>query len=107
MWEITYIEYKQLVFKAGLYPISIISEICFVVGLLNQFMHKSRDIHRKTVRILAYINSSSGKGLFYKKYGHFYILVYSDLRYVGDKGDRKSTSGYITIYWGQSNGMEE
>jgi len=35
--------------------------------------------------------------LLYKKHGHVYILGHSDSGYAGDKGDRKSTTGYCTF----------
>jgi len=35
--------------------------------------------------------------LVYKKHGHVYISRYSDSGYVGDRGDRKSTTGYCTF----------
>lgn len=43
-------------------------KMSFVIGLLNQFMHKVRDVHGKAIpRVLTYINSSYKKELFYTK----------------------------------------
>jgi len=36
----------------------------------------------------------------YKKYGHVHVSEYSDLGYAGDKGDRKSITGYCTFVGG-------
>jgi len=55
-------------------------------------MHQPREVHWTT-----YVKSSLGKGLLYKKHGHIRISGYSDSDYVGDKGDKKSTTGYCTF----------
>ena len=45
------------------------SDISFVVGMLSRFMHQPRDVHWTiALRILAYVKSSPGKGLLYKKH---------------------------------------
>lgn len=41
--------------------------------------------------------SSPGKSLFYKKHGYVYSFFFSDAGYVGDKGDRKFITGYLTL----------
>jgi len=64
-------------------------------------MHQRREVHwTAALRILAYVNNFSGKGLLYRKYGHVRIFGYSDSDYAGDKGDRKSTTGYYTFVEG-------
>ena len=64
----------------------------------EQMMHQPTEVHWKTaLRILLYVKSSPRKGLLYKKYGHIRISGYSDSGYAGDKGDRKSTTGYCTF----------
>ena len=50
--------------------------------------------------MLAYIKNSPGKGLIYSKHGYLQIDAYSDSGYAGDKGDKKSTSGYCTYVGG-------
>ena len=58
-------------------------------------MHHPREVHWTTaLRILAYIKRSSEKDLLYKKHEHDRILGYYGPEYAGDKGDRKSTTGY-------------
>lgn len=52
-------------------------------------------MQRKVVLIvLIYIKRSPRKGLFYKKHVYIHILDFSDTGYGGDKGDRKSITGY-------------
>ena len=55
-------------------------------------MHQLREVHWTT-----YVKSSLGKGLLYKKHGRIRISEYSDSDYVGDKGDKKSNTGYCTF----------
>ena len=71
------------------------------MGLLSQFIHESRQIHwQRALLVLAYIKNSPGKDLIYNKHGHLQIKAYSDSGYIGDRGDRKSTSGYYTYVGG-------
>ena len=52
------------------------------------------------LRVLAYIKRAPGKGLIYRHHDHLRIKAYFDIRYVRDKGDRKSTAGYCTYVGG-------
>ena len=64
-------------------------------------MHKPREAHWLAVpRILAYIKSCPRESWVYKKYGHVYIFGYSVSEYAGDRGDKKSTTGYCTFVRG-------
>jgi len=73
-------------------------DITFAVGVLSRFMHQHREVHwTAALRILAYIKSSTEKGLLYKKHRHIRIFGYSDLKYAGEKGNRKSTIDYCTF----------
>ena len=75
--------------------------IAYIVGILSQFMQEPRTVHwLGVIRVLAYVKKALGKGLIYKKNGHVLIKAYSDSDYAGDKGDRKSTSGYCTYVGG-------
>ena len=74
------------------------SDITFAVGLLSKFLHQPREIHwRIALRILAYFKSSLEKGLLYKKHEHIRNFGYFDSGYAGDKGNRKSITGYCTF----------
>lgn len=75
--------------------------ISFIIGLLNQFIHKLREVQSKTaLRILVCIKNSPGKGLVYEKYGHVYISTFSDTWYTTEKCDWNSTTGYMTYVEG-------
>jgi len=64
-------------------------------------MHQPIKAHwSAALRILAYIKSCPGKGLVYKKHRYVRIFRYSDLGYAGDRGDKKSTTGYCTFVGG-------
>ena len=93
-------QYKRLIEKL-IYLTFTKPNITFAVGLLSRFMHQPKKVYwTAALRILVYIKSSSGKGLLYKKHGHVCIFGYSDLGYAGDKGDRKSTTGYCIFVGG-------
>ena len=93
-------QYRRLIGKL-IYLTVTRPDITFTAGVLCWFMHQLRKIHWTTaLRILAYIKSSPGKGLLYKKHEYIRILGYFDSGYVGDKGDRKFTAGYCTFVGG-------
>ena len=63
-------------------------------------MHNPSKQHMDAVvRILRYLKSAPGKGLLFSKHGNTDILGYSDSDWAG-KGDRRSTSGYLTFVGG-------
>ena len=75
-------------------------DITFVV-VLSGFIHVPRETHQlAAMRILSYIKSYTRKGLVHRKHGHVHISGYSDSGYSGDRGDRKSTTGYRTFAGG-------
>ena len=75
--------------------------ITYVVCVLSEFMHEPGMVHWEgALRVLAYIKCAPGKGLIYRHHDHLRIEAYSDVRYAGDKGDRKSTTGYYTYVGG-------
>ncbi|KAK2975555.1 hypothetical protein RJ640_011568 [Escallonia rubra] len=51
-------------------------------------------------RILRYLKSSPGKGLFFRKNEQRNLEAYTDADWAGSITDRKSTSGYCTFVWG-------
>jgi len=76
-------------------------DISFAVGVLSRFMHQPREVQwTATLKILAYIKSSPGKDLLYKKHEHVHIFGYSDSGYDSDKGDRKSITCYCAFVRG-------
>ena len=61
-------------------------------------MHQSREVHWKaSLQVLSYLKSAPVRGLHYSRHGHLDVTGYSDSGYAGDRGDRKSTSGYCTF----------
>jgi len=92
--------YKRLIEKL-IYLTVIRPDITFLIGVLSKFMHQPIEAHwSAALRILAYLKSCSGKGLVYKKHGYIQISEYSDSSYIGDRGDRKPTTGYCTFVGG-------
>ena len=76
-------------------------DIAYIVGVLSQFMQEPRTVHwLRVIRVLVYVKKAPRKGLVYKKNGHLLIEAYLDSGYAGNKGDRKSTSGYCTYVGG-------
>lgn len=64
-------------------------------------MHAPNKSHMRAVyRILRYLKSSPGKGLYFTKNGKLEVMGYTDADWAGDKSDGKSTSGYFTFVGG-------
>ena len=77
------------------------SDIAFAVSVVSQFMHSPRESHLEAVfRILRYLKSSPGKGLFFSRHDHFRVEAYTDADWAGSITDRRSTSGYCTFVGG-------
>ena len=53
-----------------------------------------------TLHVLSYVKDAPRKGLIYKRSGNLKVEAYSDSGYVGDRGDRKSTSSFGTYVRG-------
>jgi len=93
-------QYRRLIGKL-IYLTVTKPGIDYIVGLVSQFMHKSREIHWKTaLRILIYIKRSPSKGMLYKKHGHLRVQAFSYSNYAKDKSGTKSTSDYCTFVGG-------
>ncbi|XP_071686825.1 uncharacterized protein [Rutidosis leptorrhynchoides] len=52
------------------------------------------------MRIIRYLKKTVGNGVVFKKNGHLEAQVYTDASWAGEKGDRRSTSGFFTIVGG-------
>ncbi|GAU48012.1 hypothetical protein TSUD_188830 [Trifolium subterraneum] len=69
-------------------------DIVFAVGLCARFQTSPKESHLIAVkRIFRYLVGTPDVGLWYKKGSHFDLQAYCDADYVGDKIERKSTSG--------------
>jgi len=69
-------------------------DICYVVGLVRQYMESPRQVHLQVVkRIMRYIKDTTIFGLFYSSSKKIVIVGYSDSDWGGDSDGRKSTNG--------------
>lgn len=76
-------------------------DIAYVVSVVSRFMHAPSEDHMKVVyRILKYLNSSPGKGLFFGKNQDHGVNGYTNDDWGGDQTYGKSTSGYFTFVGG-------
>ncbi|KAM0050765.1 putative RNA-directed DNA polymerase [Helianthus debilis subsp. tardiflorus] len=76
-------------------------DIAYAVGVVSQFMHQPQKAHMEAVlRIIRYLKGKAGHGVLFKSNGHLETQLYTDANWAGDKGDRRSTSGYFTLVGG-------
>nr|GFB00651.1 putative ribonuclease H-like domain-containing protein [Tanacetum cinerariifolium] len=76
-------------------------DIAYAVGVVSQFMHQSQVGHMHAVlRIFRYIKGTTGHGVLFKINGHLNIQIFTDADWAGDKGNRRSTSGYFSLVGG-------
>ncbi|KAM0012264.1 putative RNA-directed DNA polymerase [Helianthus debilis subsp. tardiflorus] len=92
--------YQRLVGKL-IYLSHIRPDIAYAVSVVSQFMHQPQIAHMEAVcRIMRYLKGTIGHGVLFKSNGHLKIQGYTDADWAGDKGDRRSTSGYFTLVGG-------
>jgi len=92
--------YQRLVGKL-IYLSHTRPDIAFAVSAVSQFMHAPRESHYDAVlRILRYLKSAPGKGLFFGIHNHIQVEGYTDADWAGSATDRRSTSGYCTFVGG-------
>ncbi|KAJ0466424.1 putative RNA-directed DNA polymerase [Helianthus annuus] len=76
-------------------------DIAYAVGVVSQFMHQPQVAHMNAVwRIIGYLKGTVGHGVLFKANGHLRTEAYTDADWAGDKGNRRSTSGYFTLVGG-------
>jgi Reverse transcriptase (RNA-dependent DNA polymerase) len=76
-------------------------DITYVVGVASQFMHSSSKEHMDMViRIVKYLNGSTGRGILFKFHGHIDIMGYSYVDWAESNTDKRSISGYFTFVEG-------
>jgi hypothetical protein len=72
-------------------------DIVYSVNILSQFMHQPRQPHYDAaIRVLRYIKSSPGKGIFFPAECDFQVYGYSDSDWASCPTTRRSTTGYFT-----------
>ncbi|XP_074346573.1 secreted RxLR effector protein 161-like [Apium graveolens] len=92
--------YQRLVGKL-IYLSHTRPDIAYAVGVVSKFMHKPQASHMEAVwRIIKYLKGTVGHGVLFKSHGHLKVQAYTDADWAGDKGDRRSTSGYFTLVGG-------
>ena len=76
-------------------------DIAFAVSMVSQFMHSPELEHFDVVyRNLRYIKRTPGRGLLFRKRDHLQVEVYTDVDWVRNIMDRRSTSSYCTFIGG-------
>ncbi|XP_028758658.1 uncharacterized protein LOC114717616 [Neltuma alba] len=92
--------YQRLVGKL-IYLTHTRPDITHAVTVVSQFSSQPNKEHMAAVfRILMYLKSSPGKGLYFKKEANRGIEVFTDADWAGSIVDRRSTTGYCTFVWG-------
>lgn len=93
-------QYQRLVGKL-IYLSHTRPDIAFAVSLVSQHMHSPCQGHLNAVyRILRYLKRTPGKCLFFAKTNDRKVKAFTDADWAGSINDRKSTSGYCTLLWG-------
>ncbi|KAF5819855.1 putative RNA-directed DNA polymerase [Helianthus annuus] len=92
--------YQRLVGKL-IYLSHTRPDIAYAVGVVSQFMHQPQKAHMEAVwRIIRYLKGTVGNGVLFQPNNHLKIQAYTYADWAGDKGDRRSTSGYFTLVGG-------
>lgn len=87
---------EKLIYLAHTRP-----DISFADSTVSQFMHMPYEVHMEAInRILQYLKGTPGKGLYFKKNAQRTIEAFTDADWAGSVTDRKSTSGYCMMVWG-------
>jgi len=87
--------YRQLV-GSLLYLTHTRPDLSYAVGVVARFMQEPHELHWKSAkRILRYVKGTSSFGIFYAADCPLTLVGYTDSDWVGDRIDRKSTSGYV------------
>ena len=75
--------------------------ISFAVSVVSRYMHDLRKDHMDALyHILRYLKGASGKGLIFRKHGHFNIEGYCVSNWTSYANDWNSTSGYCMFVGG-------
>nr|GEX54076.1 putative reverse transcriptase, RNA-dependent DNA polymerase [Tanacetum cinerariifolium] len=92
--------YQRLVGKL-IYLSHTRPDIAHAVGVVSRFMHQPQVAHMNAaLRIVRYLKGTAGHGVLFRSNGHLNIQMYTDADWAGDKGNRRSTSGYFSLVGG-------
>ncbi|XP_060201925.1 uncharacterized mitochondrial protein AtMg00810-like [Lycium barbarum] len=90
--------YKQVV-GSLMYLTATRPDIMYSVSLNSRYMENPTEMHLSAAkRILRYLQGTRDFGIFYKKNEKSKLLGYTDSNYAGDQDDRKSTTGYASMF---------
>ncbi|XP_071719311.1 secreted RxLR effector protein 161-like [Rutidosis leptorrhynchoides] len=93
-------QYQRIVGKL-IYLAHTRPNIAYAVGVVSQFKHKPQAHHMDAaMRIIRYLKKTPSHGVVFKKNGHLKTQIYTDVSWAGEKGYRRSTSGFFTIVGG-------
>jgi hypothetical protein len=71
-------------------------DISFVVGLISRYMQTPHESHWKAAKmILRYVRGTVQFEIHYSSGGTPLLICFTDLDWVGDLDDQKSTAGYV------------
>nr|GEW39575.1 putative RNA-directed DNA polymerase [Tanacetum cinerariifolium] len=91
------LKYQRLVGKL-IYLSHTRPDIAYAVGVVSRFMHQPQVAHMNaTLGIVRYLKGTAGHGVLFRSNGHLNIQMYTDADWAGDKGNRRSTSGYFSL----------
>ncbi|KAK0586370.1 hypothetical protein LWI29_005804 [Acer saccharum] len=77
-------------------------DITYAVHVLSRFMHQPRRLHMDAaLRVVRYLKSAPGQGLFFSSSSDFKLRAYCDSDWAGCPLTRRSTSGYC-VFLGSS-----
>lgn len=92
--------YQRLVGKL-IYSLILDQILLFAVSMASQHMHPRKEAHMEAAyKILRYLKSSLGKGLFFKEIDSKSVEVFTYANWTGSIKDRRLTTGYCTYIWG-------
>lgn len=76
-------------------------DIAYPVSVLSQFMADPRPDHWQALkRLLRYLKATPHYKLTYGGHPSSHLVGYTDSNWAGDKGDRRSTCGYVFFLYG-------
>ncbi|KAJ9561136.1 LOW QUALITY PROTEIN: hypothetical protein OSB04_006296 [Centaurea solstitialis] len=92
--------YRRLIGRL-LYLQATRPDIAYAVNILSQFVSDPRVDHMDAVlRVLRYIKSTLGQGIFIPKSGGFNLVAYCDANWLGCPSTRRSRTGYLLLLGG-------
>ena len=84
--------YRSMIGKLQ-YVVHTRLDIALAVGIVARFLAKPRENHMMEIkRILRYLKGTKDYGLWYKFGGNMDLKVFTDVDWVGNLDDKKSTS---------------